>query len=128
MTAAEATCKDGGVIIMCSACNDGHGGDDFYKTLKEATDPVKATEEIMKRSRNETIFDQWESQIMFRLLQHFTLIMVTQAPKQMIEDMHMKYAATFEEALAMADDVLAAKGIKNGKITVIPDGVSVIVK
>jgi len=24
MTAGEATCKDGGVIIMCAACNDGH--------------------------------------------------------------------------------------------------------
>ena len=29
MTAAEATCKEGGVIIMIAACNDGHG--DVYK-------------------------------------------------------------------------------------------------
>ncbi len=31
MTATEATCKDGGVIIMISACNDGHGGQSFMK-------------------------------------------------------------------------------------------------
>ncbi len=31
MTAAEATCKDGGVIIMIAACNDGHGGQSFMK-------------------------------------------------------------------------------------------------
>ena len=29
MTAAEATCKEGGVIIMIAACNDGHGGQSF---------------------------------------------------------------------------------------------------
>ena len=46
----------------------------------------------------------------------------------MIEDMHMKYASSIEEALAMAKDVLAEKGVKEPKVTVIPDGVSVIVK
>lgn len=63
-----------------------------------------------------------------RMLLKFTIIMVTKAPRDMIEAMHMKYAENFEQALAMADEVLAAKGIKNGNITVIPDGVSVIVK
>ncbi|NRV63154.1 nickel-dependent lactate racemase [Clostridium beijerinckii] len=29
MTAAEATCKKDGVIIMIAACNDGHGGQSF---------------------------------------------------------------------------------------------------
>ena len=29
MSAAEATCRKGGVIIICAACNDGHGGEDF---------------------------------------------------------------------------------------------------
>ena len=63
-----------------------------------------------------------------RMLLKFTIIMVTEAPQQMIEDMHMKYASSIEEALAMAKDVLAEKGVKEPKVTVIPDGVSVIVK
>ena len=54
--------------------------------------------------------------------------MVTAAPQQMVEDMHMKYAASVEDALAMAKEVLAQKGIADPKVTVIPDGVSVIVK
>lgn len=128
MTAAEATCKEGGVIIDVSSCSDGHGGEDFYNNLKNATSLQKAMDEILARGRNETVFDQWEAQILMRMLLRFTIIMVTEAPKQMIEDMHMKYASSIEEALSMAKDVLAEKGVKEPKIIVIPDGVSVIVK
>lgn len=128
MTAAEATCKEGGVIIDVSSCSDGHGGEDFYNNLKNAKSVQKAMDEILARGRNETVFDQWEAQILMRMLLKFTIIMVTEAPQQMVEDMHMKYAASVEDALAMAKEVLAKKGITDPKITVIPDGVSVIVK
>lgn len=128
MTAAEATCKEGGVIIDVSSCSDGHGGEDFYNNLKNAESIQKAMGEILARGRNETVFDQWEAQILMRMLLKFTIIMVTEAPQQMIEDMHMKYAVSIDDALAMAKDVLAKKGITDPKITVIPDGVSVIVK
>ena len=128
MTAAEATCKEGGVIIDVSSCSDGHGGEDFYNNLKNAESIQKAMDEILARGRNETVFDQWEAQILMRMLLKFTIIMVTEAPQQMVEDMHMKYAASIDDALAMAKDVLAKKGITDPKITVIPDGVAVIVK
>ena len=128
MTAAEATCKEGGVIIDVSSCSDGHGGEDFYNNLKNAESIQKAMDEILARGRNETVFDQWEAQILMRMLLKFTIIMVTEAPRQMVEDMHMKYAASVDDALAMAKEVLAKKGITDPKITVIPDGVSVIVK
>ncbi len=128
MTAAEATCKEGGVIIDVSSCSDGHGGEDFYNNLKNAESIQKAMDEILARGRNETVFDQWEAQILMRMLLKFTIIMVTEAPQQMVEDMHMKYAASVADALAMAKEVLAKKGITDPKITVIPDGVSVIVK
>ena len=128
MTAAEATCKDGGVIIDVSACTDGHGGEDFYQTLKNATNLQQAMDEILARKRSETVFDQWEAQILLRMLLKYTIIMVTKAPQQMIEDMHIKYAKDIDEAFAMAHDVLKAKGIDHPSVTVIPDGVSVIVK
>ena len=128
MTAAEATCKEGGVIIDVSSCSDGHGGEDFYNNLKNAESIQKAMDEILARGRNETVFDQWEAQILMRMLLKFTIIMVTEAPQQMVEDMHMKYAASVDDALAMAKEVLAKKGITDPKITVITDGVSVIVK
>lgn len=128
MTAAEATCKEGGIIIDVSSCSDGHGGEDFYNNLKNAESIQKAMDEILARGRNETVFDQWEAQILMRMLLKFTIIMVTEAPQQMVEDMHMKYTASVDDALAMAKEVLAKKGITDPKITVIPDGVSVIVK
>lgn len=39
MTAAESTCKEGGVIIMVAACNDGHGGQSFYDNLANSKSP-----------------------------------------------------------------------------------------
>ena len=128
MTAAEATCKDSGVIIDVSACTDGHGGEDFYQTLKNATNLQQAMDEILSRKRSETVFDQWESQILLRMLLKYTIIMVTKAPQQMIEDMHIKYGKNIDEAFVMARDVLKAKGINHPNVTIIPDGVSVIVK
>lgn len=128
MTAAEATCKDGGVIIDVSECSDGHGGEDFYNTLKHATSIQDAMDEILARDRNDTVFDQWESQILMRMLLKHSIIMVTKAPKQMVEDMHMTYTDSIDKAIALAKDTVAKKGITNPKITVIPDGVSVIVK
>ena len=50
--------------------------------------------------------------------------MTDQCDPQMIRDMHMEYAATFDEAMRRA---LAIKG-DDASVTVIPDGVSVIVR
>lgn len=53
--------------------------------------------------------------------------MVSDAPEQMIRDMHMDYAHNLDEAIAMADAYLAEQGKTDSKITVIPDGIAVIV-
>ncbi|MBS6024760.1 MAG: nickel-dependent lactate racemase [Paeniclostridium sordellii] len=125
MTAAEATCKENGVIIMVSACNDGHGGQSFYDSVASASSPTEILEKVRKIPKSETIPDQWEFQILSRILEKFTVIMVTDlCDPQMIKNMHMKHASSFEEALQMAFDI---KG-KDAKVAVIPDGVSVIVK
>ncbi|CEN22971.1 MAG: nickel-dependent lactate racemase [Paeniclostridium sp.] len=125
MTAAEATCKENGVIIMVSACNDGHGGQSFYDSVASASSPTEILEKVRKISKSETIPDQWEFQILARILEKFTVIMVTDlCDPRMIKNMHMKHASSFEEALQMAFDI---KG-KDAKVAVIPDGVSVIVK
>lgn len=48
---------DGVAIIMVSKCNDGHGGDGFYNTIKNASPLQEAMDGILSRSRNETVFD-----------------------------------------------------------------------
>lgn len=125
MTAAEATCNKDGVIIMIAACNDGHGGQSLYDNLKAVKTPRELLDRIAKVPRNETIPDQWEMQILARILDQFTVIVVTdQCDPQMLKDMHIEHAFTFAEALNRAMEI---KG-KNASITVIPDGVSVVVK
>ena len=125
MTAAEATCRPGGVIIMVSSCTDGHGGQELYDTFANEKDKEKIMAGFLATDRDSTIADQWESQILCRILLKYKVIMVTEAPREMIEEMQMDYAQDLAEAIGMADAYL---GKENSKITVIPDGVSVIVR
>ncbi|WP_446899596.1 nickel-dependent lactate racemase [Clostridium sp. LBM24168] len=124
MTAAEATCRDGGVIIMVAACNDGHGGEGFYNNLANVKTPREYLDKVEKVPRNETVPDQWESQILARILNKHTVIMVTDmCDPNLIKNIHMQHAYTFEEALKKAYDIVG----KNAKVAVVPDGVAVIV-
>ncbi|SDL41942.1 nickel-dependent lactate racemase [Halarsenatibacter silvermanii] len=125
MTAAEAACKENGVIIIAAECSDGHGGEGFYNTFLEADSVQQIREDIKSRDMSETVPDQWESQILARILDKFEVIMITGAPRKMVEDMYMYKAENMDEALSMAEDMVAE--VKPG-ITVIPDGVSVIVE
>jgi nickel-dependent lactate racemase len=123
MTAAEATTYDGGIIIMVSACNDGHGGESFYQNLAAATHPREILKRTLRIPRDETVPDQWEYQILARILNRFRVILVTElCDPNMITAMHMDHASTVGEALEKAWKL---KGRK--KVTIIPDGVGVIV-
>ena len=124
MTAAEAAAKDGGVIIIASACNDGHGGEGFYRAFLEARNAEEVLTNALATSMQDTVPDQWESQILARVLTHHPVIVVTdQCDPKLIKDMKLLHAYSLEEAL---DQAYAIKG-KEAKINVIPDGVSVIV-
>lgn len=124
MTAAEATVNKGGVIIMIAKSNDGHGGEEFYKTFLNQKDVNKMIEEFLARPSEETIPDQWQSQIFARILKDVKVVYVSDAKDEIVSDLHMIPAHSVEEAIEKADEIL---GHKNSKITVIPDGVSVIV-
>lgn len=125
MTSAEACCNEGGIIIMVCACNDGHGGQSFYDQMANASTPKEVLDKVLKIPRNKTIPDQWEFQILARILDKYKVIMVTDmCDPQMIKNMHMSHAYTFEEALNKAFEV---KG-ETSEVVVIPDGVSVVVK
>lgn len=125
MTAAEATVKEGGVIIMLARSNDGTGGDHFYHQLADERDINKTMELFLSRSRNETVPDQWQSQILVRILKKARVIYVSEMPDDMVENMHMLPAHSLEEAIAKAKELVT---VENPIITAIPDGVSVVVK
>ena len=124
MTAAEATVKPGGVIIMLAKSGDGHGGDAFCKELMAGVDMDALMAGILSRGRGETLPDQWQAQIMIRVLQKARLIYISDAPDQLVAKLHMTPAHSLEEALDLAEAML---GNPEASVTVIPDGVSVIV-
>lgn len=125
LTAAEATAREGGIIIMAAECSDGKGGEAFYNTLKGCASPAALYDEIMAVPQDKTIPDQWQSQILARVLRKHRVIFVTRPElKATIEEMKMTYAASLDAALALARSL---KG-RNASLTVIPDGVSVVVR
>ena len=124
MTAAEATVKKDGVIIMLSKCNDGTGGDHFFHQMAEFEDLDKIEEKFMARGRNETLADQWMTQILTRILKNSSVVYVSDAPDDMIKAYHMIPAHSLEEAMEKAYEIL---GNKDAKVTAIPDGVAVMV-
>ena len=124
MTAAEATVREGGVIIMLSSCTDGHGGEDLYRELADEPDDKKVADKILARGRNQTVPDQWQAQILLRILSRARVIFVSEAPDEMIRNMHMIPAHSIGEALSMAKEML---GNSEPTITAVPDGISVMV-
>lgn len=124
LTAAEACVEKDGVIIMISSLSDGHGGEFFYKLLADEKSAEDAKARLDGVPPSETQFDQWEAQILARILTKCTVIIVSKdCDPKMITDMHMIHAFSIEEALTKAEEL---KG--KSQITVIPDGVAVIVK
>ena len=125
MTAGEAAVRPGGVIIISAACNDGHGGESFRKTLAEAPSPQAVLEMISQVPRNRTVPDQWESQILARVLSKASVILVSpEVDPELPRSMHILHSSTLAEALKMAKELCQAP---LPRISVIPDGVSVIV-
>ena len=124
MTAAEASCKEGAVIIVAAECADGIGGDGFYRSLRDCESPEALYREFSGTPQDETIPDQWQSQILARVLAKHEVIFVTRPELQgIITDMKMIYAGDLEEALLFA----RKKKGSDAALTVIPNGISVIV-
>lgn len=125
MTAAEATVNNGGVIIMVAKASDGHGGKSFYDTFKNCESVENLMQKFLSTPPLETEIDQWQSQILARVMLKATVILVSSCEKEMVEDMKMVYAANIDEAVEKAKRILTKSTCS---ITVIPDGVSVIVE
>ena len=124
MTAAEACVNKNGVIIMIAACNNGHGGEGFYRWMKDIASPEDIMKTISGIPRNETCPDQWEAQILARVLMKAKVILVTDmCDPDIIQNMKMMHSISIDEALKKAFDMMG----ENALINVITDGIGVIV-
>jgi nickel-dependent lactate racemase len=125
MTSAERCVKKGGIIIMAASCTDGHGGQAFYEYFAKSKTVREVTERILRIPSEKTRPDQWQAQILARVMEKAKVIFVTNEKlAKTVEEMHMTYAPDLKTAVSISDSILG----KNSGIAVIPDGVSVIVK
>ena len=125
LTAAEAAAAEGAVLIMVSSCSDGHGGESFYQALHTCESPEALTGQILATPQDETRPDQWEFQILARVLCRHRVIYVTDpAQRPTIEGMKMEWAPDVDEALARARKIKGA----GAHLVVIPNGISVMVR
>ncbi len=124
MTAAEACVKQNGVIIMCAALGDGHGGEAFCRYFAD-NESAEAVEKIIAGvPARETKPDQWQAQILARVMRRARCIFVTgKENRETIEKMHMYWAENLEDAMDIADSLAG----ENASVAVIPDGVGVVV-
>lgn len=124
MSTAESAVKQDGVIIMCASAVDGHGGESFYNTFNNEKSLEELYKEFMSRDANHTIDDQWEAQILTRILMKARVIYISELPDEMIKNFRMIPAHSLAEALNKAYEIVG----KDASILTIPDGISVIVK
>ena len=123
MTAGEATCKEGGVIIMTAACNDGHGGTSFMETIAQDIPAAEILAKIQATAKKDTVPDQWESQILARILSKFQVVLISECDPALVRAMKMHPATDLQQALRIAEDLLGYPG----SVTVIPEGISTII-
>ncbi len=120
MTAAEAAAKEGGTIIVCAELADGVGGEGFFRDLSGCGAPAELYERFCRTPQAQTVPDQWQSQILCRVLMHHPVIVVTRPEMaQAVRAMKMAWAPSLDAAMRMAG---------GGSVNVIPNGVSVIVR
>ena len=78
----------------------------------------------MARSAEETVVDQWEAQILVRILKHAKVIYISDCSAEIVRTFRMIPAKDLKEALSIAETFVG----KNSSISIIPDGVSLMIK
>lgn len=123
MSGAEPFVREGGVIIALCSCVDGHGSEGFYDLFMQNRTPEAVEQAILARGRDGTMPDQWQAQILARVMKKATVVLVSQhCDPALIESFGLVASRTFDEALAIADGIAG----KHGSVLFMPNGVEII--
>jgi lactate racemase len=125
MTSAEATNKQGGVIIMVGRPRRRYR----RQRLLQQLGPIQITQRIPRPSvpyRSQSYGPRPVGiQVLARILNQHHVIMVSDLIQpEIITNMHMEHAKTFDQALRRAYKLQGSAA----KVAVIPDGLAVIVR
>lgn len=121
VSTAQACCREGGVIILCCACRDGFGGENFQRLITRGT-PEEIDRFLSVIPPKESISEQWCAQIYSRILQKNPVILVSGLEAEWVRRANLIPAASLDEALNLAFQMAGAVA----EVVVIPDGVSVL--
>lgn len=119
METASHFTRDGGIIIICSACYDGAGPEEFVEMHRTANSPQEVLDSICDEHPEGV---QWQNQILANIQCKNDIYVVSDMDKTIIRDMMMTPFPTFEEAF---QDAFRRLG-EDASIAVIPEGPLVI--
>ncbi|MEM2593130.1 MAG: nickel-dependent lactate racemase [Thermofilaceae archaeon] len=122
MDTAAYVVRQNGVIIIASECRDGLGGhEEFLRIFQGADTPDDVLEFIR---RNEPINDQWEAQVLARVLKRAKVILVSDYISDSVARSFMlERAKTIEEALEMSFSIV---GSRDARVIAMPEGPYII--
>jgi nickel-dependent lactate racemase len=112
--AAQIT-RDGGIIIIASACNEGIGPEDFLRLHASVSTPDEVIREVRRLA---PVGVQWQNQILARTQLRNTVYLVSELDDNLVKKMMMVPVVSVDEGLEKA---LSEMG-KDASISVIPEG------
>ncbi|CAA7601324.1 Domain of unknown function DUF2088 [Acididesulfobacillus acetoxydans] len=122
---AEYAAKPGGVIITAASCLDGIGGVTFQRMLTNPGGAPKILEEIRATPPAATSLDQWQVQVLARILVEYHVIIVTEGVKpEVLSAMGLDSASDLKQALTKAYAHMGPEA----KVMVIPNGAGVFIE
>ena len=93
------------------------------ETMTQDLTPAQILAAIQATPKAQTVPDQWESQILARILSRHHVVLISETDPELVRAMKMHPAKDIPQALALAEELLG----RPGDITVIPEGISTIV-
>jgi len=122
MWTAEPIVKPGGTVIIASKCEEGVGHGAFKEILEKGLSP----EEMLELIRRPDFFmiDQWQVQILAKLMLKAEIIVVSSIPRGEVERLGFKTAESVDAAVGAA----LRKHGEDAKIAILPSGPMVIPK
>lgn len=120
MAIGEMAVKEGGAIISVNKCVDGIGQEEFRELLNSGLNPETIYNKIFNKEI--TVRDQWEMQILTRILMKADVFVVSKLNENEIGNIGLKYAKTVENAIK---ECLGKYGL-DASILILPNGPQVL--
>jgi nickel-dependent lactate racemase len=110
--------KDGGTLILVSACREGIGDEIYAKLLMQSSSPQDAIKRIQAGYK----LGYHKAAKMAEVSARATVRAVTQIPPERLAGMFIKSADSPQQALDDAMEDARRRGIKTPQIIILPDG------